>query len=167
MPVRFTAMLDDVDAQNKLARLDVAAGDLSPLMDNIGALLEQSSRDRIGSTGISPEGVPWPPSLRVEIEGGKTLFDTGALAGSLSHRAGRREVQVGSNVIYAGIHQTGGTIVPKTADALRFALPGGGFAVVGRVTIPPRPYLGISDTDGEEIEQLAVDHLAAAIGGAS
>jgi phage virion morphogenesis protein len=146
--VSIVVELDDLDAQARLRALDAALGDLTPLMDQIGALLEQSARDRIEATNMTPTGVPWPPSLRAQIAGGRTLLDTGRLAASLTHRAGRREAEVGTNVLYARTHQLGATIRPKAAEALSFVLANGQRVSVGKVTIPARPFLG---TTGEVV----------------
>jgi len=157
--VAIVIRIDDLEAREELARLDAAAGDLTPLMDGIGALLEQSARDRIEDTNRAPDGAPWERSFRAELDGGRTLFDSGRLAASLTHQAGRSEVQIGTDLPYAGIHQTGGEIVPAEAGALRCRLPDGGFAVVGKVTIPARPYLGVSETDAGEIGAIASGFL--------
>jgi hypothetical protein len=45
------------------------------------------------------------------------------------------------DVVYALIHELGGTIVPKVAKALKIPMPDGSFRFVKSVTIPPRPYL--------------------------
>lgn len=45
------------------------------------------------------------------------------------------------DVVYALIHELGGTITAKTAKALAIPLPDGGVAFVKSVTIPARPYL--------------------------
>lgn len=137
-----------------------AAMDLTPLMDQIGALLEQSTRDRIESTNVSPDGVPWPPSLRAEEDGGPTLYQSGALAASITHQAGPDEAQIGSGMIYAGVHQTGAEILPVNGKALQFQLPNGSFATVGKVTIPARPYLGVSEDDALGIEELTQAYFA-------
>jgi len=48
---------------------------------------------------------------------------------------------IGTDVIYARIHEYGGVITPVHADALAIPLDGGGVAFVKSVTIPARPYL--------------------------
>ena len=45
-----------------------------------------------------------------------------------------------SNLIYSRIHELGGIIVPKNAEALRFQI-GNNWITAQRVVIPPRPYL--------------------------
>lgn len=47
---------------------------------------------------------------------------------------------VGTNVIYARIHEYGGTIVPKTAKALKFKI-GDRWVITKKVTIPERSFL--------------------------
>jgi phage gpG-like protein len=58
--------------------------------------------------------------------------------------------------VYAAIHQWGGTIVPKTAPAL--FVPG--YGTLRRVTIPARPYLGISSQDAADITAIAQRFMA-------
>lgn len=128
-------------ARAVLGRLLALGADLFPVMDEIGASLETSTRMRF-ETSIGPSGQPWKPSRRA----GKTLVDTGRLLASITHRADRTSVEVGSNVIYAAIHQFGGA------------------AGRGHKThIDPRPYLGLDPHDAREIEDIASDHLRRAV----
>lgn len=159
MAVTLNANLDLAPFRDLLAAYRSKAGDLTPLMSQIGMLLETSTRDRIQDTNVAPDGAAWPKSFRAEQDGGKTLHDSGRLAASIVNEPGPNKVLVGSNVIYAGIHQTGGDIVPKNGDALAFGLPDGGYAVVGKVTIPARPYLGISEQDRGDILAATVTYF--------
>lgn len=127
-----------------LDRLGAAAGDQTRGWDMVGAALVSNVQERF-EAGRGPGGAPWPPSLRAKIEGGKTLIDSNRLASSVTHRPAARGAEVGTNVIYAAIHQFGGTIRAQSAERLAFALPGGGFARPREVTIPARPFLGIDD----------------------
>lgn len=70
------------------------------------------------------------------LEGGINIVDYAAPDGS-----GVRGTWGVQDVVYARIHELGGTIVPRNGEALRFRLPDGTFAVVAKVTIPARPYL--------------------------
>jgi len=140
--------------ERRLGRLLARFGDLFPLMDRIGELLENTTRLRF-ETGRSPEGAPWKPSIRAEKEGGKTLVKDGHLRDSITHRASADRVEIGTNLIYAAIHQLGGTIRPVRADALVFELPGGlGLVHAKQVVIPARPYLGVSTSDEAAIVRL-------------
>jgi len=138
--------------------------DMTPLMDQIGALLEQSARDRIEDTNVAPDGAAWPQSLRAKEDGGLTLFESGRLAASITHTADPARTDIGSNLIYAGVHQAGATIVPRNAEALFFQLPNGEYVTVASVTIPARPYLGVSDQDELEIYDLVEDFFLGAFG---
>lgn len=143
----------------RLDEIGEAAQDLSPLMDNVGALLEQSARDRIESSNTAPDGTPWLPSDRVEQFGGKTLLESGRLAGSLTHQPYADRVEIGSGLIYAGVHQSGAIITAKDGGALTFMLPDGQLVEVASVEIPARPYLGVSDDDEIEIRVLVANYF--------
>lgn len=160
MTVTATVELSRFDrAAEGMAMMSDRAADLSPLMANIGMLLEGSARDRIESTNVAPDGVAWPKSMRAEEKGGKTLFDSGLLAASLTNQPSANQVEIGSNRIYAGVHQLGMTILPKAGSVLTFTLANGTTVSVASVTIPARPYLGISDDDEVEINALVADHF--------
>ena len=61
-------------------------------------------------------------------------------------------------MIYAGVHQNGMEIKPKTAKFLRFQI-GGQWSKKRKVTIPARPFLGINDDDMEEIDATIMEHV--------
>jgi hypothetical protein len=81
---------------------------------------------------------------------------------SITHAPTDNSVAIGTNLIYAAIHQTGGTIKAKTAKGLRFRGPGnGGWVQKSEVTIPQRAFLGVDDEDENEIRALCADWLGA------
>ncbi|KQZ14305.1 hypothetical protein ASD44_09640 [Mesorhizobium sp. Root554] len=132
------------------------------LFDAIGASLAVSTQHRF-ETETDPEGNPWPASLRALTEGGRTLTDTARLVQSITHEATAEGVAVGTNVIYAAIHQTGGVIKAKTSKGLRFRGPGnGGWVTKQSVEMPRRAFLGLDDEDESEIRALCADWLGAA-----
>jgi len=97
------------------------------------------------------EGRPkWPPLSPVTIKArqmkgywpGKILQQTGGLASSISSYSDNDKAVVGTNVVYAAIHQFGGK-----AGKLR------------KVNIPARPYLQLTDEDMEEILKAIKDYL--------
>ena len=146
--------------KRQLQEIGRRAEDLTPLMDMIGSHLAGSAQGRIGGSNTAPDGTPWPPSLRARETGGRTLYDQGRLRDSITHRASAREVEIGSNLIYAAIHQFGGDIVPVSAGALTFRLANGQMVTCGKVTISARPYLGVSDEDEVILTDLALTYLA-------
>jgi len=132
--------------------------DLEPLMDQIGMAMETTTHERF-ETESDPHGNRWTPSIRAREQGGKTLTYQGHIDNSVTHRAGAEQVEIGSNLIYARIHQEGGTISGKNGN-LKFRLPGAlGFRSVESVLIPARPFIGLGGDDALTIEELAGDYL--------
>jgi len=82
----------------------------------MGTILS-STRQRFRS-GYGPDNTKWPPSRRALEGGGRTLRDSGDLAGSITGEFGESFAAVGTNKIKAAIHQFGGTIKPDKAKAL-------------------------------------------------
>jgi phage virion morphogenesis protein len=54
-----------------------------------------------------PSGRPWKKSERAKKQGGKTLIDTGRLRSSITFATSKTDVFIGTNVVYADIHQFG------------------------------------------------------------
>ena len=108
----------------------------------IGQTLVASTLDRFES-GRGPDDVPWRPSRRAREEGGQTLVDTSRLRDSIHHRASDDGVEIGTNVVYAAIHQLG-----SRDDGSR---PRG---------IPARPYLGVDDGDRAAIRRIVERSVA-------
>ncbi|MEX2480199.1 MAG: phage virion morphogenesis protein [Gammaproteobacteria bacterium] len=129
------------------------------MFDNIGARLVVSTQRRF-ERKQGPDGSPWPPAIRELLGDGRpTLRVSGILVQSLTHNATESGVEVGTNVLYAAIHQLGGTITAKTSKGLRFKV-GGQWATKQQVTIPARPFLGIDEDDETEILAIARDWIA-------
>lgn len=76
---------------------------------------------------------------------GRTLKRvTGKLAQSINYRLkGDWISEVGSNLVYAAIHEFGGTIVPRAANALVFKVKDQ-WVTTQKVTIKARPYISPS-----------------------
>jgi len=152
---------DDAQINASLARLVALGRDMSPVMRNIAALGEASTRLRF-RTETGPDGKKWKPSLRAQIAGGRTLTKEGHLGDSISSYAGADFATWGVNRPYAAIHQFGGVIKPKSGMALRFRLASGQFVTVKQVTMPARPYLGIDDDDRSSILALLQTRISEA-----
>jgi len=65
---------------------------------------------------------------------------SGRLRSSITHRVSEDFAEVGTNVVYAKIHEYGGEIVAKNAPFLTFKIDES-WVRVKSVTIPKRPYL--------------------------
>lgn len=114
----FSVELDEAELRRVLGDLQRRLGDLSKPMAAIGQTLVTEA-DLAFRRERSPWGEPWEPLARSTIRqrrrgkrarDPKILQDTGRLRASISYRASATEVQVGTNVVYAAIHQFGGTI---------------------------------------------------------
>jgi phage gpG-like protein len=134
-----------------LGRLGQAS--LEPLLSDIGAVLESSTRKRVEETKTSPDGAAWPPNRA----GTSTLLESGRhLRDSIAFIASPAEVQVGSSWEFAHVHQDGAVITPRAAKRLVFML-GGQKVFARRVTIPARPFVGFSEEDRQSVELLVTD----------
>lgn len=142
--------VDDARIRAKLTHLIAFGRDQSAAMRDIATLGESSTRMRF-RTETGPDGRRWKPSLRAQITGRRTLTLDGHLGDSISSRSNRDSAEWGVNRVYAAPHQFGAVIRPKRAKTLRFQLASGRFVSVRQVTIPARPYLGISDEDEDDI----------------
>lgn len=83
--------------------------------------------------------------------GKKILTDTGRLRQSIVGRVEGSRLVIGTNLIYARIHQEGGVITPKKGKFLVFPVGGGRSVFAKRVVIPPRPFLLIKPDDPQKI----------------
>ena len=167
MAVSTLITVDDSRLRAAFARLSEAGADLREPLDEIGSMVE-TTVSRAFETERSPEGQPWPQSIRARVQGGQTLSDTGRLRRSITRVVEDRSVMVGTNVLYGRLHQLGGTITAKTSRGLRFRI-GDQWANKKSVTIPARPFLpsrGLTPDDAVEAVRILEEHLASALGGA-
>lgn len=166
MSFRLNITLDDTQAAAAFAGLIALGADLrAEVFAPIGVALEATTLQRFDS-GTGPDGEAWVPSLRARVQGGKTLVDLGHLRDSIHSRPEDHAVEIGTAHKAAAIHQFGGVITAKSG-ALRFALADGGFATVKSVSMPARPFVGLSAEDGRIVEGIAADALRRVVGGAA
>jgi phage virion morphogenesis protein len=154
----ITITVDDASTAAILGQLAALMDDMTPVMDEIGGHLVASTQMRF-EDGSGPGGIAWKPSLRVLLQGGQTLVDSGRLKASLTHDAGPKSVTVGTNAVYAAIHQFGGTIRAKTAKGLRFKGADGGFRRLPQVVMPARPFLGFDAEDRAAVTDIIAGHI--------
>lgn len=150
MPGLSTA-IEVQDAEVRAAFQRMLAGGASPreYLDAIGNTVAQNTRLRFIESR-SPEGAPWRRVLR----GGQPLRDTGThLMNAISHRVEGDSVVVGVPYAWASVHQFGAIIRAKLRPYLRFKV-GQRWASKKEVTIPARPFLGISADDRIGITQI-------------
>lgn len=169
-----------VDLSGKAESLAVLSGIAArldhpkPMFDDIGSSLVTSTQRRFEESR-APNGSPWPPSLRALAVGGKTLVDSTRLMLSIVHNAWDAGVEVGTNVVYAAIHQFGGLIKraartqtiyrkydPRTDElsALFVKRSKANYAEdvavpAHVIKMPVRAFLGLDDHDDHEIIAIA------------
>jgi len=153
--VSITIDLTGIDqALAALSRLVSGVGD-EDMMSAIGAIGESQTRRRIQSEKSGPDGQAWPPNL----EGTSILLRSGQhLLGSIAWTASATHAEWGASWEFAHVHQFGATIVPKQAKQLSFVV-GGRRVNTKKVTIPPRPFIGISDDNARQLLQIVTDHF--------
>ncbi len=120
------------------------------LMASVGEALVSGTIRRFNDEE-SPKGEKWEKSGRAIAEGGQTLSDTAHLRKSIDFAATPTKVMVGSNLLYARIHQLGGSIKPKKGEALKYKGKNGKDVFIKEVNMPARPYLGVSKADMDEV----------------
>jgi phage gpG-like protein len=159
--------IEDAKAQEALSALAKRGTDLRPLMQELGEYLTETTKQRF-QTSTAPDGSRWAPNApatylaylgqskgsfgkygrmtkagAARASGKKPLIgETRRLSSEIYYRADSRSVEIGSGLVYSAIHQFGGQ--------------------AGRgkqVTIPARPYLGLSADDQNAIQMLAAGYL--------
>ena len=139
---------------------EALANQKQDLMESLGDALVSGTLKRFEEEE-DPQGNKWASVAR----SGKILTDTARLRNSIDSAVAGDTVLVGSNVKYARIHQLGGTVKPVNKKALKFKTgkgKGAKWAQAKQVTIPARPYLGISKDDWKEIEETISDFIGGA-----
>lgn len=154
--------------------LDEALAALSRLVENrplmlamLGAEVESQTRDRIGSERAAPDGTPWPAwSPKASHHAGQSLLQaSGALIDSIHYVVDGDEVAVGSGLVYAGIHHFGGVIKPKNGRFLHFMGAGGASVFLTQVTMPARPYFGLSPANENHLMETVADYITRQLSG--
>lgn len=151
-------------------------GDLTPVMRIIGEIVRTSIIRNFEVGGRPTKWKPLSPVTLAMRKGTKILMVqgfAGGLAGSIHYTPYRDRVVVGTNKVYAAIHQFGakkgsfGTVVAHVREHIRKLASGKKVKVkehTRRVNvpwgdIPARPYLMVQDEDWEEIKDALTDFL--------
>ena len=104
-------------------------------------LAESTKRARIGGSRAFTNAGTLRKKARAKLAGLKILQQSGHLAASFSKQVGGNTLTIGSNLIYAAIHNYGGQA-------------GRGH----RVTIPARPMLVVQDEDVDDMLEILRKH---------
>ena len=166
--------LDDADFQAAMGDLLQRLQHPQAVFADIGEYLVRQVEQRFESE-TGPDGEKWAalhPGTRAAKNHPKILSESLQLRRSIVHQETDDGLVMGSNKIYAAIHQLGGTTRPHTITARHkkaLAWPGMGedghpvrsVQHPGSV-VPARPYLGLSTSDKEEVLTLLAEHLTEA-----
>ena len=134
--------VDDAEIRAGLRDLEDKIGNLQPFFRDIGEALLNSTRERF-NTMRAPDGSLWP-SLSPGYAGRKSknaeliLTLNGYLRGLLTIQTSKDTLRIGTPLIYGATHQVG--------DASRH--------------IPARPFLGLSESDTQDILDALEEWLA-------
>ncbi len=162
--VGMTLSYDDLGIRAAIERVrDLGDSLRDSVFEPIGQALQTTTLERFQNSE-GPDGEAWDVSFRASITGGKTLVETGSLRDSINYYAEDDAVEVGTADIRAPVHQFGAVIHAKTSAGLNFFLADGLKVVVDTVTIPERPFLGLSATDELVIVEITQDALGEPFG---
>jgi len=144
----FEITINDSGARDLFKRLARRVSNMTPVFAEIGEIITESVQ-RNFEEKVSPEGEKWAPLAAAtkarKRHPGEILVELGTLFSSIHPEAHRDHVSIGTNIIYAAVHQFG---IGRYAHLkTRRVMP----------AIPARPYLGIRDDDWPEILD-AIEH---------
>ncbi|WP_334473689.1 phage virion morphogenesis protein [Arsenophonus sp. PmNCSU2021_1] len=103
-PTLLSVEITDNDLKQALKRLENAAYDLTPLMRRWSETLKTAT-----DLNFEAQGRPrWQPSVAALARQGMTLSQDGYLRRSVTPDYDAHQARVGTNRVYARIHQQGG-----------------------------------------------------------
>jgi len=155
---------------------------LSPILKTIGERVVSQTKDRFRDQGPAPSGAPWAPlkpSTLRRKKHSKILTESTDLRGSIHFQLRGNNIVVigtGAAIYYAAIHQLGGEIKQgarsdlftrnryvrgeKKGQFKKGTKSGRGMTFGDRIIrIPARPYLGLSEANSEEINDIISDYI--------
>jgi len=156
----ITMSVMDAGVRRGFHQLERLMTDTTPVMRAIGTGLVASTHMRF-VTQTDPDGQAWRAlntAYAADKRNSRILTESGRLRDSINEQAGNDEVRVGTNVIYAAAHQFGAVIKPRSASHLWFRI-GGRLIKADSVTLPERPFLGISHDDEVMIAEIVFDFV--------
>jgi phage gpG-like protein len=164
----ITVEIKDDEITKGLGALSLIIGDLSPVMDQIGEFMVQSTRKRI-SSGVTPDGKKLAPKSATTIQNYLTGgYKKGATAGplirtgdlvdrSLHYESGSDFMEIASSAVYSAVMHFGAA---KGSFGAYSGTDKNGRAYSGVAPwgdIPARPFFGVSQEDRENIFTLISD----------
>ena len=147
MPEPIEIKIDDKEIQQYLKKLAEKTENLRPLMKNIAGIMMDSVEENFEKEGRPEKWTPLAkPTIRQRTKKGyypgRILQMRGELAASITSKSDENSAIVGTNKVYAAIHQFGGKAGrDKKAE------------------IPARPYLKLGEKDFDSLNVQIVNYL--------
>jgi len=174
---QFQFSIDDADLQELEERLARP----QELLPRVGEYLVRSTKDRF-DTQTAPDGTPWAPlkqryARQKKYNKDKILTLRGDLRRYIRYQRDADAAVAGTNLPYGAVQQFGDTIEqPARQSTVRLRSVAGRILFAGKrhkraieksvtipahdVVIPARPYLGLSDRDGDNLAEIVREWLA-------
>jgi phage virion morphogenesis protein len=167
--------INDKAVTRRLKRMTDGLLNLRPAFKSIGEYMVRETELRFDAQE-DPEGNAWEdlaPATWRSKKHAKILTEKSNLRSRIVYRAGSESVRIGTNVVYAAVHQFGldeqvnvsghrrkvksrdvKSGRKKTASGVSFVT-----AHLRKAHIPARPYLGANDDNRKEIVDILLKHL--------
>ena len=131
--------IDNKEVLTRLQELASRGENLRPLMKNIAGIMATATEDNFKDEGRPDKWIDLSETTQTQRQKigkypGQILQVSGQLASSVSTAYDDNSAVIGSNLVYAAIHQLGGQAGKNK-----------------KTTIPARPYLKLTDDNIEEI----------------
>ena len=183
--VTLDIKIKDSGIQKLLDDIQRRMGDLTPAMKIIGQIVRTSIVRNFERGGRPGKWAPLSPVTQARRKGKKILMVRGlggGMAGSIHARADKAKVVIGTNKIYAAVHQFGankgsfGTVEAGIKTHMRkitqaFGRPVKPHKITVRAhtrktklpwgDIPARPFMVVQDEDWDEIRESLNDFILA------
>src|SRR5690554_25874 len=145
---------NDLEIRTALDGLLSKMNDLTPALRDMGEELMLSTKQRFAKSE-SPDGDAWAPNSPVTLARKKgtspLIGESRRLRNEISYSVKNGELLIGSPMVYAAVQHFGASRGQFGKNKRNSPIPWG--------NIPARPFLGLSDTDKENVLDIIQEHL--------
>ncbi|KAA6404511.1 phage virion morphogenesis protein [Candidatus Tokpelaia sp.] len=155
--VSIKVNVDDKRLLADFQRLQRALGDTTPIMRIIGVGLTGNIQKRLKTGVLESRWAPLNPAYRAQKRNARMMVESGMLRSSLTSAPGNGYVYIGTNRVYAAIHQLGGTI--KKQHSWHDLRDDRTYTSQSVTTMPARPFLTVEEDDREMMANIIFTRL--------
>lgn len=175
----YNIVFNVTDFERSLGELISSFEKRAPLMTMLAGMMEDAVQENFDQQG-RPKWQHWKSNAYwAQRRGGKILQRSGRLAASITAFSDNDTATVGTNVVYAAIHQSGGKIsIPARSQQAYYRQNKDGslnnrFARKSKanysewhtipayeITMPARPFLHLTESDISDMEEKAVGYFS-------